>query len=44
LKPIGEETVLTEIGIEVTAVDAQGKSVEVRAPSQHFISLVESAN
>jgi len=44
LKPIGEETVLTEISIEVTAVDAQGKSVEVRAPSQHFISLVESAN
>ena len=44
LKPIGEETVLTEISIEVTAVDAQGKSVEVRVPSQHFISLVESAN
>ncbi len=39
-KAIGTETVLTEIGIEVTAVDAQGKSVAVRVPAQHIISLV----
>jgi len=39
-KAIGEETTLTEIGIQVTAVDAQGKSVAVRVPSQHTISFV----
>lgn len=40
LKAVAEESVQTEIGIEVMAVDAQGKSVEVRGiPAQHIISL-----
>jgi hypothetical protein len=40
LKAIAEETVLTEIGIEVTALDAYGKSIAVAIPAQHLISLV----
>jgi hypothetical protein len=40
LKAIAEEAVQTEIGIEVIAFDAQGKSVEIRGlPAQHIISL-----
>jgi hypothetical protein len=40
LKPIGQVGTQTELGIEVTAFDAKGKSVEFRVP-EHTVSLVD---